>query len=98
MGGTIGGLIVICLTILGFTLIRRKNGANVQATAPTNNDHHGRNDLANDAPLHAQRQGDFEKPHHWNGSRDPVELYSGRHGNTDFIELSSSEATPRRIK
>ena len=89
MGGAIGGLTVICLTILGIVLIRHKHGANIQAILPTSCENQDRNNFADEAPLHAQELGDFKKP---------AELYSGDHVNTDIIELSSTEGTPRIIK
>ena len=98
MGGAIGGLIVICLTILGIVLIRRKHGAKLQATSPTSHANYGRNNFADDAPLHAHELGDSKKKHHWDGSYGPVELYSGRHINTEPVELSGGMGTPRGFK
>jgi hypothetical protein len=87
--GAIGSLIVICLTILGIVLMRRKHGAKVQAISPTSCENQGRNNFADDAPLHAHELGDFEKP---------AELYSGDHVNTKLVELSGDMGTPRGIK
>jgi hypothetical protein len=89
VGGAIGGLIVIFLTILGIVLIRRKHGAKVQAISPTNGENQGRNDFADDAPLNAHELGDLEKP---------ADLYTGEHDNTKPFELSGDVGTPRTIR
>ncbi|KAF2851232.1 hypothetical protein T440DRAFT_529240, partial [Plenodomus tracheiphilus IPT5] len=88
VGGAAGGLTVICLTILGIVLIRRKNGVKGQATSPTGYTHHGRNDFAEDATLHVNNSAGTQKNYHCDSSHGPVDMYSRQHVNMDPVELS----------
>ncbi|KAF1969438.1 hypothetical protein BU23DRAFT_476798 [Bimuria novae-zelandiae CBS 107.79] len=88
VGGAIGALTVICLTILGIVLIRRKHGVKGQAMSPPDHTHHGRNEFVDDATLHAHNSGDAQKNYHWDSSHGLVEMYSGHHVNMEPVELS----------
>jgi hypothetical protein len=55
--------------------------------SPPGYTHHGQNELADDATLHAHDSGDAQKNHHWDNSHDPIEMYSGHHVNTEPVEL-----------
>jgi hypothetical protein len=101
VGGAIGGLTVICLTILGIVLIRRKNGGKGRATSLSGHGNHGRNDFADDATLHVHNPGDAKNNYHWGGSHGPVEMYSGHHVNIEPVELAGQAQymhTPKATK
>lgn len=101
VGGAIGGLIVICLTILGIVLIRRKRGVKGQETMPPGRTNYGRNEFADDVPLHAHSLVDLKKNNHWDSRHGPVEMYSGHHVNTEPVELSGQGHyvnTPKAIE
>ncbi|KAH6642465.1 hypothetical protein C7974DRAFT_327784 [Boeremia exigua] len=83
VGGAIGGLIVICLTVLGVVLIRRKHGLKGQGTSPPGHTNHGWNEFADDA------SGDVKKNNHWVSNHGPVEMYSGHHVNMEPVELDT---------
>jgi hypothetical protein len=78
VGGAIGGLTVICLTVLGIVLIhvRRKHGVEGKSMLPSNHSLHGR-----DEP------GGVQKTYNWDSSHGPVEMYSGHHIDIAPVEL-----------
>jgi hypothetical protein len=88
VGGAIGGLTVICLTMLGIVLIRRKHGVKGHMISLPGRNNHGRNEFADDVTLHAHNSEDIKKNYHWGSSHGPVEMYSGHHVNTEPVELS----------
>jgi hypothetical protein len=88
VGGVIGGLTVICLTILGIVLIRRKHGVKGQVMSPPGHTNHGWIEFADSTTPHARNSGDSKKNYHRGGSHGPVEMYSGHHVNMEPVELS----------
>ncbi|KAH9862847.1 hypothetical protein J1614_010940 [Plenodomus biglobosus] len=89
VGGAIGGLCVICLTILGIVLIRRKHGLDKRlAMSPPGHNHHGLIEPTEDAVLHANHSGGAQKNYHWDSSHGPVEMYGGHYVNMELVELS----------
>jgi hypothetical protein len=76
VGGAIGGLTVICLTILGIILIRRKRGVEGKVMSPSEHSLQGR-----DEP------GGVQKIYHWDSSHGPVEMYSEHHISIEPVEL-----------
>jgi hypothetical protein len=78
VGGALGGLIVICLTILGAILIRRKHGVKEQAMPYPGYTHNGQGELNDNA----------QKPYGWDSSHDPVEMDSEHHISAAPVELS----------
>jgi hypothetical protein len=77
VGGALGGLIVICLTILGVILIRRKHGVGVQAIPYPGYAHNGHGELKDNA----------QKMYGWDSSHGPVEMYSEHHISAAPVEL-----------
>jgi len=87
VGGAIGGLTVICLTILGIVLVRRKHGDKGPAKSPPSHTQYDGNEFPEVVP-HAQKYGNFYNNHHWDSSYGPVEMYSGNHVEMEPVELS----------
>jgi hypothetical protein len=77
VGGALGGLIVICLTILGVILIRRKHGVKEQAIPYPGYAHNGHGELKDSA----------QKIYGWDSSHGPVEMYSEHHISAAPVEL-----------
>jgi hypothetical protein len=95
VGGVVGGLTVICLTVLGVSLIRRKRGATEYHGVAG---HHGvpeqmmqqhppTYDFANDAELSTHNSRYVPKGYHWDSSHGPVEMHGGYRVNTEPVEL-----------
>lgn len=88
VGGVLGGLSLICLTILGTVLIRRKHGAGGKAISPPNHTHHDPNGFTDNVPLYAHDSEGLQKYYHRDGSQSPVEMYSATHHvNVEPVEL-----------
>ncbi|KAH4016346.1 hypothetical protein HBI81_194570 [Parastagonospora nodorum] len=88
VGGVLGGLALICLTILGTVLIRRKHGAQGKAISPPDHTHYDRNGFTDNVPLYAHDSEDLQKYYHREDSPGPVEMYSGPHPvNVEPVEL-----------
>ncbi|KAH3906114.1 hypothetical protein HBH56_208680 [Parastagonospora nodorum] len=88
VGGVLGGLALICLTILGTVLIRRKHGAQGKAISPPDHTHYDRNGFTDNVPLYAHDSEDLQKYYHREDSQGPVEMYSGPHPvNVEPVEL-----------
>ncbi|CBY00441.1 hypothetical protein LEMA_P015710.1 [Plenodomus lingam JN3] len=87
VGGAISGLTVICLTILGIVLIRRKHGAKRQATSAPDHVPHGENAFSDDAALDTYNSRDAQKSYLWDASHGPVELQGGRDLHVEAVEL-----------
>ena len=78
---------MICLTILGIVIIRRKHGVKGQAMSPPDHTNHGWNEFVDDTTLHAHSSRDAKKNFRWNSRHGPVEMYSGHHVNMEPVEL-----------
>jgi hypothetical protein len=76
VGGAVGGLTVICLTILGIITIRRKRGVEGKAMSPSDHSVQRR-----DGPSGVQ------KTYHWDSSHGPIEMYSEHHISIEPVEL-----------
>jgi hypothetical protein len=87
VGGAIGGLTVICLTILGIIYIRRKHSVKGYAMSLPDHTHGGRNGFADGPTLHAHNAGDAQKNYHWDSSHGPVEIDSGPYIQMQPVEL-----------
>ncbi|KAH5971991.1 hypothetical protein HBI85_062000 [Parastagonospora nodorum] len=88
VGGVLGGLALICLTILGTVIIRRKHGAQEKAISPPDYTHYDRNGFTDNVPLYAHDSEDLQKYYHREDSQGPVEMYSGPHPvNVEPVEL-----------
>ncbi|EOA82826.1 uncharacterized protein SETTUDRAFT_56043, partial [Exserohilum turcica Et28A] len=87
VGGAIGGLSVICLTILGVLLIRRKRRVGEKTDQSPG-------DIYDDqtAPTDDTRYGGYhslyaKKGAHWDSSHGPVEMHAGYTASSEPIEL-----------
>ncbi|KAH4801682.1 hypothetical protein HBH61_191910 [Parastagonospora nodorum] len=88
VGGVLGGLSLVCLTILGTVIIRRKHGAQEKAISPPDYTHYDRNGFTDNVPLYAHDSEDLQKYYHREDSQGPVEMYSGPHPvNVEPVEL-----------
>ncbi|KAH6288729.1 hypothetical protein HBI39_214580 [Parastagonospora nodorum] len=88
VGGVLGGLALICLTILGTVIIRRKHGAQGKAISPPDHTHYDRNGFTDNVPLYVHDSEDLQKYYHREDSQGPVEMYSGPHPvNVEPVEL-----------
>jgi hypothetical protein len=91
----VGGLTVICLTVLGVLLIRRKRGATEAGghhgvPEQVTQQHPPTYDFANDAELSTHNSRYIPKGYHWDSSHDPVEMHGGHYVNTEPVELQGN--------
>ncbi|KAF1837352.1 hypothetical protein BDW02DRAFT_544277 [Decorospora gaudefroyi] len=87
VGGVLGGLALICLTILGVVLIRRKRGAKGEAVYPPGYAYNDGNDFANTAESNSHNSRYIQKRYHCDSSHGPVELHGGHHTIIEPVEL-----------
>jgi hypothetical protein len=78
---------VICLTILGVVLIRRKRGATEQPIQPPAYNYNDQNDFQNTAELSSHHSTYLQKGYHSDSSHGPVEMHGGHHVKEEVIEL-----------
>jgi hypothetical protein len=78
---------VICLTILGVVLIRRKRGAPEQTVQPPDYTYNPQDDSAHNAELSTHNSRYMPKGYQWDSSHGPVEMSEGHHVNMVPAEL-----------
>jgi hypothetical protein len=93
IGGVIGGITVICLTIVGIIFIRRNHAVQGQAMPLSDQSHKGQSGFADYATLHIHNQEYTQKNHHGYSSHHLVEMYSGTHADMEPAELPGSRTT-----
>jgi hypothetical protein len=82
---------MICLTVLGVVLIRRKRGATKQPMQPPGYTYNDRNDFPNTAELGSHHSTYVQKGYQWDSSHGPVEMNGSHHVKEEIVELPGQE-------
>lgn len=78
---------MICLTVLGVFLIRRKRGASKDKDQPSGHTYGLRDEFAQEPELSMGNTRHIRKAYQWDSRRGPVEMSGGHHVNMEPAEL-----------